>query len=163
LLFAAVLVLPASTPAAGATQANSHHIRVGLVRDTATDAQCGISLRFSRDFKAGRYGRYGFKLGGVTDMRSDPPEFSSYAVMHLDDKDRFFTRIERQRHLAADGSLRYETLKLWSDGYRLDIKWLPFDLCSGNEDCEIEGRRAYITIHRGDDVRHLRLFGAEGC
>ncbi|MDQ6971266.1 MAG: hypothetical protein Q9M30_01315, partial [Mariprofundaceae bacterium] len=112
LLFGTVLVFPASTPAAGAVQANPHHIRVGVVRDTATDAQCGVSLRFSRDFKTGRYGRYGFKLGSTSDaLHPDGPLFRTYAVMHLDGQDRFFADISRQAHTGFDGALRYEILR----------------------------------------------------
>jgi len=88
-----------------------------------------------------------------------------YAVMHLDGRDRFFKLLSRTTTAQADTTQNIETLKLQSPEYQLNIKWLPFDVCdqAHNEDCEVEGLIAYITIQRGDALRYIRLFGSSGC
>ncbi len=169
--FILLLLLAAGQAAqAGADEqavVQGNHIRVGMVQDTGSHADyCGTSLQFSKDFRK-NYGKYAFQM---TYAENDK------AMMHLDGRDIVLQLTSRTQKENSRKRTVSEQLHFKSRDYRVDIKWLFTDICdkAHNEDCEIEGMRAYVTIYRNnhpnntlsdhsESIRHIRLLGTTGC
>lgn len=97
-------------------------------------------------------------------------------MMHFDGRDIPLQLISKIRQENSSKHNVSEQLHFKSHDYRVDMKWLFTDICdkAHNEDCEIEGLRAYVTIYRNNDsnkklsthtksMRHIRLLGTTGC
>jgi len=156
---------PVQADAGQRATVQSDHIRLGVVHDTSLNDYCGVNLQFSKDFRK-NYGKYAFMIADMQEKK---------AVMHLDGRDVYLQLTSWTTKENADQRIISERLSLKNSDYRVEITWLVTDICDKkhNEDCEIEGLRAYISIYRNNkssdnapnktSVRHVRLLGIKGC
>jgi len=156
---------PLQADAGGQQALQNNHIRLGVVQDTSLDDYCGVNLKFSKDFRKNNR-KYAFMISYIEEKK---------AVMHLDGRDVYLQLKAWTTQKDAEKQTVSERLSLQNSNYRVEIKWLVTDICDKkhNEDCEIEGLRAYISIYRNNrsdgnlsdniSIRHARLLGIKGC
>jgi len=143
----------------------NEHIRLGVIQDKSPHDYCGAHLQFSKDFRK-HNGKYAFLFAYTADKKT---------LMNLDGRDVSLQLTSWIIKENADRKIISEQLRLKNKDYRVEIKWLVTDICDKkhNEDCEIEGLRAYVSIYRDNhtggkaqnstSVRHARLLGVKGC